>query len=786
MKHQTSFFITVLVMIIVFFFTINFDLQAQETRDTIRYRVQLNGDGTIKNVDELTQLIKGLKKDLIVCIEVQADSSFIQLNDQLFLEFIQGRLEKTLEANAIEIRRLDRIRQNINYKTNDKINYIESIRRVLLDEQETRVIQEHIDRVQKKLQSDTYIPSSDSLISYLYSLVRAKQLDKNFDKNFIKDFSALLKFPYEVEIYQNGKWEKIDDQKGGNTSLPDLRKICFSVQQSVDIPIRFVKVDLIKWYVLEYLKWAEKEMTNSADFLSLLTDFTLKQKIFRENSSYYDAKRNGGLIQSILHLPMDTFLNLSDTCCLPKFRKCVIESLLCHFKWINGALKISNHGLDWIKNNWFFSGGMWVMSPLSLTSEQRHLDPLIASSPFTQLNDTLYDYLENRKRYRDLITVKSVINRTSVRSLPKYPLFQLRNYDLSRNPLIDKSGFESGYPEDFKLLLAGHNIPKDINLKVGISTSKYEEKSIFTTILEKPLDEYLKSQGLFLSGKNSESSAATSNKSNLFEGSDKTTEKILIDTSCCTSRDLIKISAAHPLVRELYDELQVFDVHQMFYQSLLPPGNYRLLLDTAPQFRSEWLPFEKPEAPITIKYHLIAKKTFSKDESIIDTVETSSFKLGKRQRIVLAAGYTYTFGSVVQTLVKRDANNNIVTGIENVDERYKAVLGLKFQLGRGLWISDDQLLTPKYGSMLDRTSVFLGLLIDKNPFKNIFLGIGYDVIPGLNINMGIHIYNNRSYQIVNNQVVAESSRYFTQFPYAGICIDPGLLIKFISIAGKKF
>jgi len=50
----------------------------------------------------------------------------------------------------------------------------------------------------------------------------------------------------------------------------------------------------------------------------------------------------------------------------------------------------------------------------------------------------------------------------------------------------------------------------------------------------------------------------------------------------------------------------------------------------------------------------------------------------------------------------------------------------------------------------------MALLVDAaKPLENQYLGIGFDLLPGLGINAGPHFYRYTAYQLYNNAVVGE-------------------------------
>lgn len=163
-------------------------------------------------------------------------------------------------------------------------------------------------------------------------------------------------------------------------------------------------------------------------------------------------------------------------------------------------------------------------------------------------------------------------------------------------------------------------------------------------------------------------------------------------------------------------------------------------------------------APYTNKY--VVK---NKDKEIL----TNQYSIGREKTITIGAGVF--FNQNPARIISTDVQGNTLT-IKNVDNRAKYVIGLKIFPFKAFEADDN--LKPKF--FAKRWSVFAGFEITK-PLNNLYLGIGYDVVPGLQFSAGAHVYRTDVYTIQNNQVTDQTTTYKTSGPYYGITLNPEVL-----------
>lgn len=97
----------------------------------------------------------------------------------------------------------------------------------------------------------------------------------------------------------------------------------------------------------------------------------------------------------------------------------------------------------------------------------------------------------------------------------------------------------------------------------------------------------------------------------------------------------------------------------------------------------------------------------------------------------------------------------------------KSNLGLKSKCQRGL-------------SPVNRFAFTAGLGVTKNPLKNYFTGISFDIISGLGFQGGLNFYGSKNYELFNGAVKKETERFKTAW-YWGVSVDPVVMLKLFNI-----
>lgn len=186
------------------------------------------------------------------------------------------------------------------------------------------------------------------------------------------------------------------------------------------------------------------------------------------------------------------------------------------------------------------------------------------------------------------------------------------------------------------------------------------------------------------------------------------------------------------------------------------------LEETAPDDTSNYtyaVKAKKWAAPYTNKY------SFSKDNKVITGEQ---YSIGRQKTLALGAGIFFNAKSARQQTV--DTTGNIIN-VTNSDSKAKFVIGAKIYPFK--CFDAENSLIPRFPEK--RFHLFAGFEITK-PLENLYAGIGYDIVPGLQVSYGAHIYRRDYYSLRNGQVTDKTTSYKISGAYYGVTIDPVVLV----------
>lgn len=235
-------------------------------------------------------------------------------------------------------------------------------------------------------------------------------------------------------------------------------------------------------------------------------------------------------------------------------------------------------------------------------------------------------------------------------------------------------------------------------------------------------------------------------------------------------KDLMKKareSIKETLNQRLYDYEQFANT---FCNTIVPPSTLTATTNKTSLYKNEILITKDNEKAALNRVQI--KSYMSADKS--DTVLISDFKYksGKVYRSVLGAGLVVNPwpNRFIQTEVVEESGK--IT-IKNNNQMFNFVAGIHVHFGDGLFVLDDK-LTPETDRN-GRISLFAGVGITKKPLDNIFLGLGYDIVPGLKLTAYLKLYRNDIVTIKNNEITYREIHYMPA-PAIGINIDATSLI----------
>jgi hypothetical protein len=198
--------------------------------------------------------------------------------------------------------------------------------------------------------------------------------------------------------------------------------------------------------------------------------------------------------------------------------------------------------------------------------------------------------------------------------------------------------------------------------------------------------------------------------------------------------------------------------------------------DTTPKYKTQAFVPDAKEAPYKFEYSFtkVIKSDTAKSGFVKFKTDSSYFNIGKRYRFQLAAGLAYSFAPILRTDI--DTSKNTFS-INKDGNRVRIIAGVRFYLGKGIYQHDNRFIPKGKLDWLDKTSIMVGVGIPK-PLDNYYIGAGYDIVPGFNINFGSHIYRYTNYKVANNTIVDNSSALKVN-GYVALTLDPTLFVKIL-------
>lgn len=150
-------------------------------------------------------------------------------------------------------------------------------------------------------------------------------------------------------------------------------------------------------------------------------------------------------------------------------------------------------------------------------------------------------------------------------------------------------------------------------------------------------------------------------------------------------------------------------------------------------------------------------------------IANEQYSIGRQKLIALGAGIFFNTRSARQQTIDTTGNS---FNINNSDSRAKFVVGLKIYPWKAFEAEGS--IYPRFP--LKRLHLFTGFEITK-PLENLYGGIGYDIVPGLEISGGVHVYRRDAYSLRNGQVIDKTNTYKASGAYWGVTIDPLVLVE---------
>lgn len=205
-------------------------------------------------------------------------------------------------------------------------------------------------------------------------------------------------------------------------------------------------------------------------------------------------------------------------------------------------------------------------------------------------------------------------------------------------------------------------------------------------------------------------------------------------------------------------------------ESGIPPRKVTPQTDEIALYHSDYA--ATPQSDTTKAYTCLLQDEVNSKPA---TFSTYQYRTGKRYRIQFAAGLTYTTSPVRNPeLTTTNGQVNYTT----TDTRYRVYAGLHIYPWR-IMLQDKHFFGTKQ-NWYTRINILAGVGIPK-PLDNFYLGLGYDLGPGIKVNTGVHLHGYTKYEVFNNQLVNQAQVYEAVGPFFSIGIDPATFVKAFTI-----
>ncbi|HLP20608.1 MAG TPA: hypothetical protein VK174_09920 [Chitinophagales bacterium] len=215
-----------------------------------------------------------------------------------------------------------------------------------------------------------------------------------------------------------------------------------------------------------------------------------------------------------------------------------------------------------------------------------------------------------------------------------------------------------------------------------------------------------------------------------------------------------------------------------------PITDYKLE-ERGPVYRTEvQTPNKKNKIPALVQYQLTntvagnATKTF--------TTDSFAYKVYRKLYVQVMAGISCALGGGVKygrvNTVYNSANG---TFSSTALKPYDVVIGIKvFPMGLNIRRWFPSVGPKRYHNMLirrgdhavNRISFMAGMGVSQSQLRNYFLGVGYEIVPGLGINTGVNFYGQNHFKLENGTLILQEQR-FKPAAFVAITVDPVVMIR---------
>jgi len=315
-------------------------------------------------------------------------------------------------------------------------------------------------------------------------------------------------------------------------------------------------------------------------------------------------------------------------------------------------------------------------------------------------------------------------------------------------------------PEGHKLHILAHNVPGAQGIKIEERAKPFKDEELFTTFVNEQLSSFDFTTIPTGSVEKLQSFAASFKSSSV------------IDKGISRPDSSVLCGEIQPVIQELRKTLKRQDSIEVFP---LNPEVFKNLVRSDPKYKSHLLPTSIEDGEAVID-SVFLKKYVAKDTLKTITVAKTSVKVGEMRYFLLAAGLAIHRSPLTVATVDT-AGGGLRTTTSGT--RSRAIIGFKFYPFKNY--NRDHSILPRFP--LRRLSVFFGCEMLK-PLENLYLGVSYDIVPGLNISVGENYALETRNRIQNNRITDTSKNYTKTGLYYSASINPVLFVQFVKLFFK--
>ncbi|MBS1780429.1 MAG: hypothetical protein JST70_13945 [Bacteroidetes bacterium] len=200
----------------------------------------------------------------------------------------------------------------------------------------------------------------------------------------------------------------------------------------------------------------------------------------------------------------------------------------------------------------------------------------------------------------------------------------------------------------------------------------------------------------------------------------------------------------------------------------LPPTILKAKTSEVPQMRTEIFDV-KSDADNEVTFTIAEKK--KEGDSVI--AYKGKLRFGKWISFDVSAGLGFTWSDYINNVL---ADKSKVTDVTTRNDRFHGIAGLHWYPTKIYKAESTFFIGHGLGTFMHRVSLFAGIDIIYPRF-NFYPGVSFDVIPGLKLIVGLQLYRNTKYEILNNAVVNDASGLKVAGFYTSLNIDSKVFTK---------